>query len=167
MLHRKNHIRILLDLCMAIILVSLMDTQITGLELHELLGLGLYGFFMIHKILNRRWIIGVTRTFFKRLPWRTRLNYILDILQFIGFTGIIISGGAISRTMLWLPGTESVLWTVVHLVSAIVTFTVTACHVGLHLRFVISCSTKIARTGSGRSKPPECAAGADMARGGV
>lgn len=154
-------------MCMAIILVALMDTQITGLELHELLGLGLYAFFLIHKILNRRWIIGVTRTFFKRVPWRTRLNYILDIIQFLGFTLIIISGAAISRTMPWLPGTESLLWTVIHLTTALVTFTVTACHVGLHLRFVISCSAKIARNGSGRGKTAGCVIGAETLAGGA
>ena len=44
--------KLLLDILMTVILVILMDTFITGVKLHEILGIIVFLLFFIHKALN-------------------------------------------------------------------------------------------------------------------
>lgn len=56
--------KMLFDLIMTILLVFLMDTFTTGLMLHEILGLLLGVFFIIHKLLHYKWIKSVALRLF-------------------------------------------------------------------------------------------------------
>lgn len=142
---RVNIIRIVLDTIMAGTIIILMDLQITGLVLHEAIGLILYLLFVLHKFINRKWIIGVSRAFFKKLPLKTRLNYVLDLFMLAGLTLIVLSGAFIARTITWLPGDGAHIWKEIHIISALVVFGIVGVHVGLHFRFIIQGLIKMAK----------------------
>ena len=144
---KMNIIRIILDTITAGTIILLMDLQIIGLALHEAIGLILYLLFVIHKIINRKWIVGISRAFFKKIPLKTRLNYILDFLMLIGFTLVFVSGALISRTISWLPGGGSQLWRDIHIITALTVFIISGIHVGLHFRFILRGLASMTRGG--------------------
>ncbi|MBL7005884.1 MAG: DUF4405 domain-containing protein [Spirochaetia bacterium] len=143
---RVNIVRMILDTITAGTLILLMDLQIIGLALHEVLGLILYVLFVMHKYINRKWIVGIGRAFFRKIPLKTRLNYILDLFMLIGFTLIIVSGAFISRTISWLPGGGDHLWRDIHMIVSISVFIITGIHVGLHFRFIVKGLTNLSGT---------------------
>jgi hypothetical protein len=66
---KKNIIKILLDVMMAAILVLLYNSHAISLAFHEIAGL-----FIIHCLLNKKWITAITAKFFnKSLAPRIRL----------------------------------------------------------------------------------------------
>ncbi|NQT58696.1 MAG: DUF4405 domain-containing protein [Bacteroidetes bacterium] len=141
---RMNIIRIILDSVTAGTIILLMDLQIIGLVLHEAIGLILYLLFVMHKYINRKWILGIGKAFFKKIPLKTRLNYILDFSMLAGFTLIIVSGAYISRTITWLPGGGAHIWKEIHIISSLTVFVISGVHVGLHFRFILKGLTKMA-----------------------
>jgi hypothetical protein len=147
---KRSLLKLVLDISLAVAFLALMEPRATGLSLHEWGGLLICVAFLIHNLLNGEWILGVTRGFFSHLPARTRLNYILDWLLFIGLVLIVVSGLGIARTIdfSWLPLPENRwLWRSLHGSAAIFTLLVIGGHIGLHWNWVM-CQF--------RSKPEMC-----------
>jgi hypothetical protein len=90
---------------------------LTGIAVHEWLGLAVGAGVAAHAALHRRWLAGVTRRLRGRCPMRTRLYWVLDTALGLGFVAILISGVAISRVT--LPGlaasaSDAFAWVVAH-----------------------------------------------------
>ena len=96
---QKNHFKLGLDVLMALSLLFIMVPKILGQSVHEWAGLVIAAVFITHIIVNWKWIKMVTTHFLRRLPFRTRFNYILNLLVFAGFAAIIVSGVCISETI--------------------------------------------------------------------
>ncbi|MCC7452041.1 MAG: hypothetical protein IT324_31840 [Anaerolineae bacterium] len=89
-------VNLFLDPAIALAFVVELEEHFTGIRIHELLGLAFGAAFIVHIVLHWRWIVGVTRHFFKRLFHESRLNYVLNIALFIDMlvatvTGILIA----------------------------------------------------------------------------
>ena len=69
---------------------------LTGLTIHEWLGIGLGLAVIVHLLLHWSWIVQVTKRFFGRTTWTSRINYALNILFFIALTVFIFTGLLIS-----------------------------------------------------------------------
>lgn len=142
---KKSTMKILIDVVMTAAVLALMEPRATGLSLHEWGGLATCLVFLIHNILNWKWITCVTGRFFKKLPVRNRINYVVDALLFAGFTAIIISGMAIAKTIdfSWLPlARYAFFWRSLHVSASMLTLIATAVHLGLHWNWIL-CRVKI------------------------
>lgn len=134
-----------LDLFLAIIFLLLMEPMLTGLVFHEWVGLGMGIAFLTHIIFHWKWVVETTKRYFK-LNNRSRLKYIVDILLFISFITILVSGMAISKTIdfSWLKlGNDMVMWRGIHIASSYITIILIGIHIGLNWKWVMSTSKRL------------------------
>ena len=136
-----NIFKFCLSLSLTIVMLLLMDPRsFYGISFHEWAGLAVGLFFILHKILNWGWIKKVTLSFFRKSPWRARMNYILDVILLAGLTLMILSGIAIARTIdfSWLKlGGSPMFWRVMHTSSSLITLVLFGIHLGLHWNWVV------------------------------
>lgn len=121
---------------------------LTGLLVHEWLGLAFGITAWVHLLLHWQWLVGVTRNFFTRARWGARFNYLLNAAIFIGFTVILFSGVMESRFVLQTFGMnapEGGAWKMLHSLAAEATLWLTALHVGVHWRWIWSWVKKLLR----------------------
>ena len=52
---KKTILKIVVDIVMKVMLLFLMTYELIGAATHEWLGIGMFGLFIIHHILNRKW----------------------------------------------------------------------------------------------------------------
>ena len=71
---RKNGVKMILDIIMAVVLALMYNKRVLGMSFHEIGGIALCGLFIIHKLLNWQWIKAVTAGMFSRnTPARLKL----------------------------------------------------------------------------------------------
>lgn len=113
--------------------------RLTGMTIHEWLGIAFGAAIVTHLLLHWQWIVAVTRRFFARMPGGTRLNYILNILLFIAITVVIFSGLLISESALPLFGIQlqaGGAWKLIHGLAADLSVLIVGLHVALHWRWI-------------------------------
>jgi cytochrome b561 len=138
MTHRAKT-NLFIDIIIFVTFLIVYNEKGTGATIHEWLGVALGILFTIHIILHWKWFIGCTKCFLRRMKAETRLNYILDILIYLGFTTIIFSGLMISENFLPTFGVkifQNPFWKEVHFVSVDITLFVVALHVALHWKWI-------------------------------
>ena len=91
-------IRLLTDILLFVITILLMNTNITGHLIHEVLGIIIVILIVIHLIINRKWIVSITKNL-KKTRNNIKFLYIVDILTFLFFLGTIIFGILISNQL--------------------------------------------------------------------
>ncbi len=96
----KTKTNLLVDILIFIVFLIVYEEKATRTAIHEWLGIALGLFFVVHIILHWKWIGVNTKLFLQRMRAESRINYVLDILLFIGFTTIIFSGIMISESVL-------------------------------------------------------------------
>jgi len=132
----RNKLRFLLDAVLAAAFLVLMDPRsVAGIGFHEWAGLVICVFFVVHKAFNWKWIKGVTGALFGSIPWRTRLNYLLDVALLVGMIAIVWSGMKIAKTIdfTWLPEFGGrLLWRTLHASASMLVLAVVGIHLGLH-----------------------------------
>ena len=122
--------------------------NLTGLLIHEWLGLAFGITVWVHLLLHWQWLVGITRHFFTKARWSARFSYLLNAAIFIGFTVIIFSGVMESRFVLQTFGvnvTEGGIWKALHSLAAEATLWLTALHIAVHWRWIWSWIKKLAR----------------------
>ncbi|MEN6299682.1 MAG: hypothetical protein ABFD51_07200, partial [Anaerolineaceae bacterium] len=67
-----NKIKLSLDILSGISTLVLLSPSLTGIPVHEWLGLAVIIPLLVHLLLNWGWIVTTTRSFFGKLPGRTR-----------------------------------------------------------------------------------------------
>src|SRR5678809_1654348 len=93
---------ICLDTALLIIFILLLSPRLTGLPLHEVLGVIFFIPIVIHLLIAWPWIQNATRKFFKTVSNRTRFNFFLNAILFILVITELLSGFVISQVA--LPG---------------------------------------------------------------
>jgi cytochrome b len=71
------------DVILLVALLLLFSPRLTGLPVHEWLGMALAGVVALHLLLSWSWISASTRRFAIRTDWRARVNYLLNWLLFV------------------------------------------------------------------------------------
>lgn len=135
-----NIFKLILSLLLTIVMLLLMDPRsFYGLVFHEWAGLIIGLFFILHKALDWGWIKKVTLLFFRNNHWRSKLNYVLDVILLAGMVLMILSGIAISRTIdfSWLNMENSMFWRIMHTSSSYITLALFGIHLGLHWNWVL------------------------------
>ena len=142
---KRSYIKFAIDVVMAVAVIMLMAPRATGQPAHERGGLLICVAFLVHALLNWKWIACMTGKFFTKVPMKSRLNYCLDLLLVVGFFLTVLSGMAIAKTIdftwLSLPGTWP-FWRGLHTLAALLTLLAVGVHVGLHWKWVVYQCTK-------------------------
>src|SRR5512147_1572727 len=74
-----------------------MEPRSTGISIHEWFTVAAVGTLIVHFVLHWDWFMGLTSRFFAKLFHSSRLNYVIAIAIFIGFTSLMVSGLMISE----------------------------------------------------------------------
>ncbi|KAF0109024.1 MAG: hypothetical protein FD146_68 [Anaerolineaceae bacterium] len=110
--------------------------QLTGLSLHQWIGVfgGLLAVY--HLVLHWDWVTAVTMRFFGKTSGQARTYYLLDVSIMLGFYLILVTGLVIS-TWLDLPLTNYVSVKDFHVTISLVTLGLVALKIGLHGRWIV------------------------------
>jgi hypothetical protein len=136
-------IKIIIDIAMTIIFVLLMKVNFIEIALHELFGLGVFFLFIVHKLVNYKWIIGICKGF-KKSTQKAKLMLVLDIILFIFVSIIIVSGVLISQTILLeIKATNLEFWSNIHHISAYLSLILLSIHIGLHWQMLMNIFAKM------------------------
>lgn len=151
---KRNIIKIILDVLMTAILVLLYNSYAINMAFHEIAGLCIFILFIIHCLLNIKWIRKITvRFFIKSLPPRIRLYYILDFLLLISFSLIIISGIYLSKILFPMINPHEGPWKTIHLFFSGFSIILIGIHIGLHWTFISNIFKKIVKISFKFAKP--------------
>jgi len=130
---KSRFVRIGLDLLAALLFVTLYSMRVPGgLTYHEAAGLTAAAAVVLHLLLNRKWLSGVSRRLFsKDLPVRTRIAYGVDLLLAASIGAAIVTGVMISKVVFphtseAFAGAESL-----HKFSAYLALLLMGVHIGL------------------------------------
>jgi len=140
-LKTTNKIKITLDVITGLSTLALLSPPLTGIPIHEWLGLAVIIPLVVHLLINWGWIQAATHRFFARFPGQSRINYILNWALFIlmtaeGFTGLMIS--EIILPMFGLSASHSFIYKYLHKLLADGLLIVFALHLAMHWRWVLA-----------------------------
>jgi hypothetical protein len=151
---KKNIVKIVLDVIMAILLLLMYSKNAISMSFHEVGGLAVCGLFLIHKGLNWKWIVGVSKRLFdKSLPAKTRLGYIVDFLLLVAMTFIAVSGIMISKTLFISVARGGGFWKMGHYFSSAAAIILVGIHIGLHWSFIRNMFAKVLKLPRAVAKP--------------
>lgn len=136
----KQIIKILVDIIMTILFITLMAYHITGNRLHEWLGVTLFVFFILHHILNKKWYTGLLKGKYSAV-WI--LMAVINFLLFVAMIGMMVSGIIISREVFgFLDLRAGMFGRKLHMVSTSWGYLLMAMHIGLHWSMVLGIARK-------------------------
>lgn len=130
--------------------------RFTGLAIHEWLGIAFGAAIVTHLLLHWTWIVEVTKRFFGKVTWASRINYLLNTLLFITVTVIIFTGLMISEEALPLFGVRferDGLWMNLHRLASDLSVFLVGLHVALHWRWIVSATRRVLLTPFTRRRP--------------
>ena len=138
----KQIVKIVTDVLMTIILLLLMAYSFVGEAAHEWLGIGMFGLFILHHILNSKWSKNITKG--KYTPYRI-LQTALVALALVSMLGSMVSGIVISRhAFSFLPITSGQSWArTLHMFSAYWGFVFISLHLGLHWNMMMGMAKRM------------------------
>ena len=143
----KRVLKLALDAVMLVLLVLMYRKQVISIAFHEIGGLALIGLFVIHHLVNAKWIGTVTRKLFDRkTPGLVRARYIVDVLLLLSFLAVGITGIFISKVVfsLHVQGNFKTL----HYFAAALAIILMGVHLGLHADYIFG---KILRKGANKA----------------
>ena len=104
----RNKFIICLDAALLIIFILLLSPRLTGMGLHEVLGLIFFIPIIVHLIIAWPWIQNSAKKFFATASKRTRFNFFLNTSLFILVITELVSGFAISQVALPKLGIKTI-----------------------------------------------------------
>lgn len=136
-----NKTNLILDTGIFAAFLVAMEPRFSGIAIHEWLSLALFGTIVVHLLLHWKWIASVGTRFFQKLWHTSRLKFVVDLLLFIAFIGVMLSGMLISRSALPTlgiePGEVSRQWRTLHLLTADLSVLLVGLHFALSWNWVV------------------------------
>lgn len=140
--------RLLIDGLLASGFLVLMSVPLTGLALHEWIGVGLLVVVLVHLLSQWDWTMSTSRRLLGTLTGRLRFTYVLNWLLFVAVTLVMVSGLAISEVALPRLGIVvgrggPPVWRLIHTLSANAILVLSGIHLGLNWRWVMNAVRQI------------------------
>lgn len=129
------------DVSLFAVFLLVMNVPLTGIAIHEWLGIVIGAGLIAHLVQHGNWLATVTQRFRAATSFRNRLNYVMTGLLFVAFVSIVLSGIVISEVAVpWLGITTvaSTFWLWLHLVSVNFVLLLTALHIALNWSWIAS-----------------------------
>jgi hypothetical protein len=117
------------------------NPALTGLAIHEWLGVSFIAALVTHLLFHWDWVVNLSKTFFKKLVHISRLNFVVDSFLFVAMTAAMLSGLMISKSVLPTLGIQlevSRAWRSIHSLSADASLIFVALHFALHWKWVVA-----------------------------
>ncbi|MBV9786702.1 MAG: DUF4405 domain-containing protein [Chloroflexi bacterium] len=136
----RNKINLVIDLAIFVAFLIAMSPHFSGIAVHEWLSIAFGAAIIAHLLLHWEWIVGITRSFFKKARWSARSNYVLNVLLFIDITIVIFTGLMISEDALPLFGIQTIrggIWHGLHSFSADLSLVLVGLHIALHWEWIV------------------------------
>ncbi len=130
-----------LDIAIFSVFLAASNPALTGLAIHEWLGVSFAAALVAHLLFHWDWIATLVKTYFKNLFHTSRLNFVVDSLLFVMMTAAMLSGLMISRNVLPAFGIQldaSRAWREIHSLSANVSLVFVALHFALHWKWIVT-----------------------------
>jgi hypothetical protein len=130
-----------IDLALFTAFIAAFFVDLTGLALHQWLGIGVLAISIYHLITHWKWVKSVTRQFFSQAARRPKLYYLIDAAIMLGMLAIIGTGIVISS---WLNLTTITFtaWKTIHVAASATTLVLTVAKIGLHWRWIVTAARK-------------------------
>ncbi len=111
--------------------------NITGLDLHQWIGIGVAVLGLYHLVTHWSWVKAVTRRLIGKTNCKSRLCYLIDAALTLGFA-MMAGTGLVISSWLDLPLADYDSWRVIHILSSIGTLLVVFLKIGLHWRWIVT-----------------------------
>jgi hypothetical protein len=139
----KTKTNLYIDISIFILFLVLMEPALTGLAIHEWLGLASGVALLTHLLLHWKWVVAVVLRFFRELPASSRFNFVLNTALLTTFTLVIVSGLMISTTLgipqlLGIAGDAGQGWAGVHHTTSDLSMLLVGLHVAVHWNWIIN-----------------------------
>ena len=140
-MNKKNIIKLTLDIVMAILFIIFFKKDLISMKFHMISGI-LFGLFIIiHMILNRKWIINISKKLLdKKIKVRVKISYILSLLLFICIVGILVSGICILKAKTY---DRIMFWKMLHFGTSYLSLALVGIHIGIYWTWIINMIKKI------------------------
>lgn len=115
--------------------------DVTGLPLHQWLGVAVFLLIVVHLLNHWGWVDAVISRFFGKASPRARLYAAIDLLLLFGFA-MIIETGLVMSTWFNLTLTDYDTWSVLHTYVSIGTLILAVIKIGLHWRWIVTVAAK-------------------------
>ncbi|WP_080799153.1 DUF4405 domain-containing protein [Arabiibacter massiliensis] len=128
-----------IDLAALAVYLVVANPAITGIGLHEWLGLGVFLAFFVHALLHADWAVEAVRGSLAHPSWGRTGNLVLDALIVLAFAACTVSGIMVSGTVLPALGLYAegyYLWDPLHAMSAKALLALLLVHVVVHWRWL-------------------------------
>ncbi len=124
--------KIILDIIMFLVTFALIEMDITGNLIHEILGITIAVLAIIHVILNWKWFKNVSKNL-KKVNKKSKIMWLTDILICLSYLITIVFGILISNEIFTFKlGSNSII-VITHLITGRLSLIFMLIHVGLHL----------------------------------
>lgn len=134
---KVNRVKLALDIVLLVLLLLMYKKDVLGLSFHEIGGILLCGLFIIHKLINVKWILAITgKLFSKGVSRRLKLNWLIDFLQLACFSYILVSGILISKVVFASGGHGAALVKTGHYAASALALLLVGVHIGLHYGWI-------------------------------
>lgn len=123
--------KLILDIAMVIVLALLFRKNTFGIAFHEIAGLCVLAVFIIHVVLNRKWVSAITGSLFtKKTTIRAKICWLIDFALVITFILIGVSGILMSKVIFHFNIQGN--WKVLHYFCSALALILTGVHLGMH-----------------------------------
>lgn len=116
--------------------------DLTGVSLHQWLGIFGGVLAVYHLITHWSWVTAVSQRFFGHTSLKARLYYVIDALVFSGLA-VIVGTGLVISTWLNLSLTNYTGWLSLHITASIVTLCLMVLKLSLHWRWIVSATRSV------------------------
>lgn len=134
-MNRNNKLILAFDFILALIFVLMFRYSAISPAFHEIGGLALFVLTIVHLLINRAWIKSFVQNFSHK-PGKVRLQMIVDVLFFIAFVVIIITGVMMSRILPFKLNIQSGFANSAHTIASYAALALLGIHVGLNWNWI-------------------------------
>ncbi len=125
-----------MDVLLLLALLISFNKNAISMAYHEIAGLAIIAAFVIHHLINRKWIGTITgKLFSKNIKTSAKVSWVVDALMFVCWLLIGISGVLISHVVFHF-NVQGMTWKTIHYFCAALSIILTGIHLGLHTGFI-------------------------------